>query len=183
MASDHLFTASQLVEQGAASARGGVLALVAAGDLHPEGVAYARYRAAEVKRLMNMSALAFDAPAALVRVGPWLPEDGTVFAGRCGHGFRASMTWKELGDSSRGVWRVNPARFYRAGLLIPVHLGITRGAFRIVGPGPIPVGSRWAVEVEPLDYGGPEDRSLSTQIIGRRVVAPARTPVQFVNGA
>jgi len=178
-----LLTSLQVTNSGVASRRVAVQALVAAGDLRPEGTGHARYPAAEVQRLVDMPALEIDEPAMLVTLGPWAPEDGTVLAGRSGSGFRPGMEPTELGDSTRGLWRVTPARFFRSGLVIPVHLGITRGAYRIIGSGPIPVGDRWAVEVEPLQEGGPSSRRLAKRIIDRRATAVGRSPIRFINGA
>jgi hypothetical protein len=175
-----LYTATQLIDQGAASTHVAVQALVEAGDLHPQGTGHARYPAHEVVRLAEMLDLDIDEPAVIIKLGPWQSENGTVFAGRSGYGFRSGLRTTELADSCRGVWRIDPARFFRAGLLIPVHIGITRGAFRIMGSGPIPVEDRWAVEVEPLEDS---DRELAERILDRRVSLPGRNPVRFLNGA
>lgn len=178
-----LYTAQQVIGLGVASTHAAVRALIAAGDLHPVGTGHACLPAAEVLRLAELPALDLDQPAVLVRLGPWAPEDGTVLAGRAGGGYRADLTAEELAASSRGVWRVTPARFFRAGLLIPVHLGITRGAFRIVGSGPVPVGDRWAVDVRPLDQGDPREHRLGERVSNRRVSIPGRNPIRFINGA
>ena len=74
-------------------------------------------------------------PVLLLRLGSWQVERAEIEPGtfREGHGYRDGMSTRELIDSTRAWWRIDPDQLEREGInhAVAVHQGLTRAVVRI----------------------------------------------------
>ena len=95
-------------------------------------------------------------PVLLLRLGSWQVERAEIEPGtfRQGHGYRDGMSSRELLDSTRAWWRIDPNRLEREGInhAVAVHQGVTRAVVRI-GDLFQRSDGRWAFSATPLTGG------------------------------
>ena len=95
-------------------------------------------------------------PVLLLRLGSWQVERAEMEPGtfREGHGYRDGMSSRELLDSTRAWWRIDPNRSEREGInhAVAVHQGVTRAVIRI-GDLFQRFDGRWAFSGMPLTGG------------------------------
>ena len=74
-------------------------------------------------------------PVLLLRLGSWQVERAEMEPGtyREGHGYRDGMSSRELVDSTRAWWTLDPDRVAREGInhAVAVHQGVTRAVVTI----------------------------------------------------
>ena len=109
-------------------------------------------------------------PVLLLRLGSWQVERAELEPGtfREGHGYRDAMSSRELVDSTRAWWKMNPDRLVRGGIdhAVAVHQGLTRAVVKI-GDLFQRTDGRWAFSATLLTSGnvfdewvGPSGRSV-----------------------
>jgi hypothetical protein len=116
------------------------------------------------------SQLSTDQPLLLVRLKEWeLVSDSLT--GRTGLGYRNGMSDRELYDSTRCWWRLNPVSLERLGVeyAVAVHRGVTRALFTIDDWIQRPDG-RWCFEGVRVQEGDLFGEVVGDQ--GRKVTFP-----------
>lgn len=109
-------------------------------------------------------------PVLLLRLKPWEVERAEMEPGtfREGHGYRDGMSSRELVDSTRAWWKMDPNRLVSEGIdhAVAVHQGLTRAVVRI-GDLFQRTDGRWAFSATLLTSGnvfdewvGPSGRSV-----------------------
>ncbi|MCY4176028.1 MAG: hypothetical protein OXD37_06805 [Acidimicrobiaceae bacterium] len=110
----------------------------------------------------------------MIRLGHWVAASDEIEPGsyRSGVGYRDGMSHRELVDSMRAWWRINPARVEWEGIqhAVAVHQGITRivveiGDWTQLQNGPLD--GRWAFTATPITSGPVHDKWVGPS--GRRI--------------
>ncbi|MCY4176031.1 MAG: hypothetical protein OXD37_06820 [Acidimicrobiaceae bacterium] len=110
----------------------------------------------------------------MIRLGPWVAASYEIEPGyvALGYGYRYGMSQRELVDSMRMWWRINPARVEWEGIqhAVAAHRGITRIVVEIGDWIQAPIGpeyGRWSFTATPITSGPVHDKWVGPS--GRRI--------------